>query len=352
MLEAVDCQGKLTALGKKMLKLGTDIRWAHMLIKAKELDINLPGIESLSIYFLALLDSRMCQQPELSSSLQAQLYSPHRVFTKQLKFWLKRLNHKPCSDLKMSYLPLLVALAYPDRLAKRRGEGYILANGAGVDSRHDYWLNDEFIAIAELGGAQGKHIFSATAIDIQQLEGTLPHLFQHKKVCEFNEKSGRFQYEERLTLNAIIVNKKTINEPIDEEVRTIAWLKLIQKNGFGLFNCSTNNLAEKNTNEFHQLLLRMTLASKHFPNDYPTVSEACLLSTLDAWLAPFLSEVNNIETYKRHLMYFYLNGLPYPVVQIFRLVINSMAQLNYRCVCKRSMVCYQVLSYAKEKLSC
>ena len=295
MLEAIDVQGKLTVHGTNLLKLGTDIRWAHMLIKAKELNSNLLGIESLSIYLLALLDSRTNQQPELSSSLQAQLHSPHPVFTKQLKFWLKRLNHKPCSDLKMSYLPLLVALAYPDRLAKRRGEGYVLANGAGVDSRQDYWLNDEYIAIAELGGKQGKHIFCATAINIPQLEETMPHLFQYKNVCEFNEKTGRFLYEERLMLNAIIVNKKTINTPIDEEIRTAAWVDLIQKKGFGFFNCSSNNIAERDSNEFYQLLVRMTLAHKHFPDDYPEVSETYLLNTLHTWLAPFLSEVNSLD---------------------------------------------------------
>ena len=295
MLEAIDVQGKLTVHGTHLLQLGTDIRWAHMLIKAKELNSNLLGIESLSIYLLALLDSRTNQQPELSSSLQAQLHSPHPVFTKQLKFWLKRLNHKPCSDLKMSYLPLLVALAYPDRLAKRRGEGYVLANGAGVDSRQDYWLNDEYIAIAELGGKQGKHIFCATAINIPQLEETMPHLFQYKNVCEFSEKTGRFLYEERLMLNAIIVNKKTINTPIDEEIRTAAWVDLIQKKGFGFFNCSTNNIAERDSNEFYQLLVRMTLAHKHFPDDYPEVSETYLLNTLHTWLAPFLSEVNSLD---------------------------------------------------------
>ncbi|MCK5881224.1 MAG: ATP-dependent helicase HrpB, partial [Sinobacterium sp.] len=37
MLEAVDDENKITATGKQLLRLGTDIRWAHMLIKAQEL---------------------------------------------------------------------------------------------------------------------------------------------------------------------------------------------------------------------------------------------------------------------------------------------------------------------------
>ena len=299
MLEAVDNQNKLTELGKQLLQLGTDIRWAHMLIKAKKLESQLAGIELLSIYLLALLESRVSQQAELTSALHAQLKSPHPVFTKQLQFWLKRLNHKPCSRLEISYLPLLVALAYPDRLGKRRGEGYLLANGAGVDYRNDQWINDEFIAIAELGGKQGTHIFSATAIDIHLLEEHLPHLFQHKQVCEFIEKNGRFSYEDRLMLNAIVVNKKPINTAIDEATRTTAWITLIEKKGFGLFNCFTNNLAEKDNNDFIQLLIRMTLAHKHFRDEYPTMNEPYLLTTLDTWLAPFLNNINNLDQLRK-----------------------------------------------------
>ena len=299
MLEAVDDQQTLTALGKQLLQLGTDIRWAHMLIKAKALEPRLAGIEVLSIYLLALLDSGAGQAPELSSALQGQLHSPHPAFTKQLKFWLKRLNLQPCQRLEMSYLPLLVALAYPDRLAKRRGEGYLLANGAGVDCRDDYWLKDEFIAIAELGGKNGKVIFSATAVDIHQLEEYLPHLFQHKQVCEFIEKNGRFSYEDRLMLNAIVVNKKPINTAIDEQVRTSAWITLIQKKGFGLFNGFTNNLAERDSNDVIQLLTRMSLAHQHFPNEYPLINEPHLLTILDKWLAPYLSDVKNLDQLKR-----------------------------------------------------
>jgi len=299
MLEAVDQQQKITALGKQLLQLGTNVRWAHMLIKAKELDSKLPGIEILSIYLLALLDSGVSQQAELSSELQTQLNSPHPVFTKQLGFWLKRLNKRSNTQLLMSSLPILVALAYPDRLAKRRGQGYMLANGAGVDSRNDYWHNDEYIAIAELGGQQGKHIFSATAIDIHQLEDTLPHLFHQRHICEFNEKSGRFIYENRLMLNAIVVNRMPINTVIDQDIRTSAWIDLIQRKGFGLFHCYTINLSEKDHNQFSQLLIRMCLAHQHFPDEFPEVSEVLILSELETWLSPFLSDVKNLEQLKK-----------------------------------------------------
>ena len=299
MLEALDEQNKITSFGKELLEIGTEIRWAHMLIKAKALDADLPGIAQLSIYLLALLESRVSKQAELSSALLAQFSSPHPLFTKQLRFWLKRLKQSEPNQLEMRYLPIVVALAYPDRLAKRRGQGYLMANGAGADIREDHWLTDDYIAIAELGGKNGTYIFSATAVDMFQLEEYLPYLFNALSVCEFQEKDGRFIYEDRQMLNAITVSRKPINKPIDETVRTSAWLGLIKRKGLGLFNCYTNNLAEKDKNDFAQLLTRMSLAYRYFPGEFPQLSEHALLESLDQWLAPYLNGVKNIDQLKK-----------------------------------------------------
>ena len=96
-------------------------------------------------------------------------------------------------------------------------------------------------------------------------------------------------------LSAIIVGKKPINKPIDQQIRVNAWLGLVRRKGLGLFQGYTNNASDKGTNEFRQLLTRMTLAHQHFPEHYPELSEERLLATLDVWLAPFLGDVNNLD---------------------------------------------------------
>ena len=113
------------------------------------------------------------------------------------------------------------------------------------------------------------------------------------------DRSGHFLFEDRLMLNAIVVNKKAINRPIDEHIRSSAWIKLIQRKGFSLFHCFTNTQAEKDNNDFHQLLVRMTLAHQYFPERYPEVNEGLLLSNLDTWLTPYLSDVKNLEQLKK-----------------------------------------------------
>ncbi|MFL0809133.1 MAG: ATP-dependent helicase HrpB [Agarilytica sp.] len=299
MLEAIDNNGKITPLGIQVLELGTDIRWAHMLVKAKLLEPKLSGIEALSIYLVALLESRTNREPELITALQSQIRSSHPAFAHQLKFWLKRLNKTPSKSLNVSYLPLLLALAYPDRIAKKRGEGYLLSNGAGVDCRNDYWQNDTFIAIAELGGKNGTHIFSATAVDVNPLRNYLPYLFKNTNVCEFNEKTSRFIHENRVTVGAIVVESKPIHTGIDDSVRVSAWIDLIHNKGFSVFDAYTNNPAERDRNPFIQLLIRMTLACQYFPEEYPEIGEQHLLASLEHWISPYLQGVKNIDQLKK-----------------------------------------------------
>ncbi len=299
MLEAVDKAQKITVLGRKLLSFGTDIRWAHMLIKAQQLESTHRGITQLSIYLLALLDSRVKKEAELCTALQNQTKNPHPLFKQQLKYLFKRLNMQDGGPLQIAYLPILIALAYPDRIAKRRGQGYLLANGAGVDSREDYWLQDDYIAIAELGGAKGSYIFSATPIYIEPLKAALPHLFKRQTVCEFDEAQGRFIHEERELLSAIIVESKPVNKPIDDHIRTSAWLVLIQKRGFSIFDAYSNNVSGRDNNAFIQLLIRMSLAHELFPDQYPAIGESSLLTSLNIWLAPFLNGIKNLQQLKK-----------------------------------------------------
>lgn len=294
MLEATDIKCKLTNTGQKILNFGTDIRLAHMLIKAEVLESSHPGISLLAVYLISLIESRVKTSDELSVALNSQMTNPHPVFKKQLTYWLSRLKLKPVHELALSHLNILLALAYPDRVAKKRGQGYLLANGAGADLSDNYWHDDEFIAIAQMGGAKGSRIFSATPCDMISLELALPHLFNEKEVCEFDEKAGRFIHENRIMLGAITVEAKQNHAGIDQRLRTSAWLDLIEKRGLDLF---------VENKEAEQLFIRMFLAAKFYPDQYCEINKDCLLASLDIWLAPYLTDIKKLEQLKKFNYY-------------------------------------------------
>lgn len=291
MLEAIDSKGKLTPLGSKMLGFGADIRLAHMLLKAQILDDQLPGIFRLAIYLVALLESRVNSANELSLALHSQQQRPHPVFKQQLKYWQSRLKVKDeNSELNTHYISLLVALAYPDRIAKKRGNGYLLANGAGAELNADYWHNDDYLAIATMGGHKGGRIFTATALNPFELQEFLPHLFSELTRCEFDEKSARFIHQDEVKLGAITLSSQPSKQKLDKGERAKAWLNLFAKYGFALFNEQP---------DAQQLLIRMSLASNLMPDKFPQINEQQLIQNAAQWLGVFLEDIKTLTQLKK-----------------------------------------------------
>ena len=297
MLEALDNNNKLTPLGTRMLSFGADIRLAHMQIKAQQLEPQMPGIYTLAAYLIALLESRISHAADLSLALHSQHARPHPVFKQQLKFWLKRLKLTEVRELQTTYLALLVAFAFPDRLAKKRGNGYLLANGAGAELNNEHWHNEDYLAIASMGGQKGSRIFAAVAFTPTEIEDELTHLFTAQTRCEFDEKTGRFIHQDEVKLGAITVTSQPSKHPLDKSERAKAWLALFQKQGFELFN-------EQSDSE--QLLIRMCLASNLVPEQFPVVTKQSLIDDAQLWLGAFLEDIKTLEQLKK---FNYFNAL-------------------------------------------
>ncbi|MFY8274178.1 ATP-dependent helicase HrpB [Pseudoalteromonas sp. SSDWG2] len=285
MLELIDEQHKLTPQASIMHSMGTDLRYAHLLHKAMQLDTEHAGILQLAAAFVALMEARISKEPQLCSALNAQLYKPHPAFKQQYRYWQSKLKLTPRDELPMSLLPIVVALAFPDRIAKRRGQGMLMSNGAGVDASKELWLDDELIAIAEVGGQGGKRIFSATAVEPAVLERYLPHLFYQQQVCDFHEKSAKFINEVRYKLGAITLRTVPSSTPIDAQMKSQAWLSLVQKHGWSLFKHTPSE----------QLRTRILLAGKLLGESFNYTCEDSLLADADTWLMPYLMHVDSVN---------------------------------------------------------
>ena len=291
MLEALDSKEKLTALGTQMLGFGTDIRLAHMLIKAQQLESSMPGIYGLAAYLVALLESRISHAADLNLALHSQHARPHPLFKQQLNYWLKRLKLSPVNDLKTGYLALLVAFAFPDRLAKKRGNGYLLANGAGAELSEEFWHNDDYLAIASMGGHKGGRVFAGVAFTPAEIESELGHLFYQQTRCEFDEKAGRFIHQDEVKLGAITLTSQPSKHALDKSERAKAWLYMFKKHGFSIFNEQV---------ESEQLLIRMCLASKLLPEQFPAITEQSLIDNADSWLGVYLEDIKTLEQLKKY----------------------------------------------------
>ncbi|WP_029216131.1 MULTISPECIES: ATP-dependent helicase HrpB [Pseudoalteromonas] len=290
MLEALDGKEKLTALGTQMLGFGTDIRLAHMLIKAQQLESSMPGVYSLAAYLVALLESRISHAADLNLALHSQHARPHPIFKQQLNYWLKRLKLSPVAELKTKYLALLVAFAFPDRLAKKRGNGYLLVNGAGAELSEEFWHNDDYLAIASMGGHKGGRVFAGVAFTPAEIESELGHLFYQQTRCEFDEKAGRFIHQDEIKLGAITLSSQPSQQKLDKSERAKAWLNIFKKHSFSIFN---------EQSESEQLLIRMCLASKLLPEQFPAITEQSLIDSADSWLVAYLQDIKTLDQLKK-----------------------------------------------------
>ena len=290
MLEAITPDGKITALGEKMLSYGTELRFAHMLLKAEKLDMDYPGVYVLAAYLVALFTSQSNRSNDIAVGLSLQLSKPQPSFTKELKLWLKRLKLSAVKYLPLEYLSLVMALAFPDRIAQKRGNGLRLANGAGASLPPDFPIYDDVLCIGDMGGANGQHVFNACKCDLTLIESALPYLFARKDIAQFDESAGRFIAETHDCLGKLVLSRKPSNNSLSADEKAAAWCKIIARKGWQLVNLD---------DDAEQYIIRISLANQFFPNEFPAISKSLLLDNLVSWLSPYLREVNSLVALKK-----------------------------------------------------
>src|SRR5262252_3848575 len=89
---------------------------------------------------------------------------------------------------------LLLALAYPDRIARSRGAGgaFLLANGRGANVDEASALaREQYLAVGEIAGtaAQGR-ILLAAALTLAEIEAHFGDRIEHRDEIVFDEQSG------------------------------------------------------------------------------------------------------------------------------------------------------------------
>ena len=281
MLEVLDESGKLTKQGMCVHNFGTEPRLAHMLIKAQKFESKINNILPLACALVSLFEQGKSKHADIMLSLSEMLQRPTASFNTSYQHWCRRLRIEKKHNLPMSYIPLLIAIAFPDRLAKRRGQGFLMANGAGVKVKDDLWPTSEYLAIVSLGGQQGNHVFSAVPFVIEEINNFVPHLISEHTVCEFDPKKQKFVHEDRKMLGKIILSVSPSKSKIDTAARTGAWVALVKKNGLAIFDTYP---------QCKQLLVRLTLACQYYPQHFKSVSESMLINNLN-WLIPYLEQI-------------------------------------------------------------
>lgn len=277
---------RLSSRGQKMATLGNDPRLAAMLVSA-----NNDNEAATAAKLAAILE----EPPRGGSTDLAVAFSRNQpAWQQRSQQLLKRLNVRS-GQPDSAQLPSLLAQAFADRIARRRGqEGrYQLANGMGAmldaddaSGRHE-WL----IAPLLLQGSASPdaRILLALPLDIEVLIQACPELLQQSDTIEWDETQGTLKALRRSRIGQLTVKVQALAKPSEEELH-LAMLNGIRDKGLSVLNW---------TPEAEQFRLRLQCAANWLPEyNWPAVDEDSLLATLESWLLPHMSGVHSLRALK------------------------------------------------------
>ena len=186
---------------------------------------------------------------------------------------------------------VLLAFAYPDRIALRRNgksPRFLLSGGKGArldDS--DPLANEEFITVANLDGDREEaEVFLAAPIKKQELLKYFSGHIRTKSQCEWSDDFKGVISISREMLGNILISEKQQDNP-ERSLIENAFISGIRKNGLGILPWN---------NESRQFMARLNfIISAGIDEKWPDVSETALLGSLESWLMPHLAGISRIS---------------------------------------------------------
>jgi len=176
---------------------------------------------------------------------------------------------------------LLVALAYPDRIAQRRRAGargrFVMRNGHGAAlEKADPLGDEEFLAIAAVDDRQPEsRVFLAAPLARTDIETYFASQIVDERLIECDDRSEGVVARRRRRLGAIILAEDPLR---DVDPNEIAHALAAALAAAGVDALPWSEGARR---------LRERLAFLHNVDaSWPDVSDAVLAASIDAWLAP------------------------------------------------------------------
>ena len=188
---------------------------------------------------------------------------------------------------------LLLALAYPDRIAQRRRDTsrFLLRNGRGAMLALPHALADaEFIVATDLDdrGAESR-IFLAAPVTREEIEQHLGSQIVVEDQVTWNADAARVEARRVRRLGAIVLGEGLLRDP-DPALVAHAFREGLQRAGLDSIPWSDG---------FIRLRERLAFLHRVDPLSWPDVSGAALLERLEAWLAPHASRLRALADLDR-----------------------------------------------------
>ncbi len=291
-LNALDDAGRITPEGNSLRALALPPRLARMIVDSHRLGA---GEDAASI--AAILTERGLGGD--SADLDARLdqfrrdRSQRAQSARQLaERWAKQVAANESFDMEDRSLStgLMLSLAFPDRVARNRGNGsFVLANGRGASVEQTSALaKSPYIAVAELTGtAANGRILLAAPISQAEIEAQFADHIQTDDEVTFDRAAMALRARRRKKLHAITLSEQTLAvSPSAETARVLA---------DGLIAAGADRLPwSKPLKQWRDRVMFLRAASL---DDWPDLSDTALADTRSEWLVPALFDKTSLASF-------------------------------------------------------
>lgn len=312
LLGALDDEGRITALGRDMLKLGSAPRLAAAALRAP------PERRALACDAIALIDARNPLRGERMRSddfaerwvalsavrregvKAAQIHDADagalRMIDQAAKSWRQRLEAlgRPVSrdvgDIDDDDIGNLLMHAYPDRIAKRDEQDvrrFRLSNGRGAHLHPaSDLLESRWLVVIDLNYAERDSLITAAVpFDAARLERDFGDRIVRERVVRWNDTTRAAEASNVVRFADLTLEQQRV--PTNPEDAHTSLLAAIRSLRIAQLPWSEAMLA---------LRARIASASAWAPElELPDVSDDALLASVETWLGPFLNGKTRLE---------------------------------------------------------
>jgi ATP-dependent RNA helicase HrpB len=282
-IAALDTDGRITAVGRRIRALPLPPRLARMVLAGAE-----RGSANQAAELAATLVERGLggDDPDLSHRLDRFRADRSRRASDMRRLaesWARSAgpNAGEAREAPVS-LGYLVALAFPDRIAKARGRpgAFVMANGRGAEiEAHQALAREPYLAVAEVAGAAASaRILAAVSITGAEIEAVAGERIESAEEIAFDPAANALRARAIRRLGAVLLDERPLPVPASEEAARILARGLATA---GLERLPISHAAR----QWRDRVLFLRAAGDEA---WPDLSDDHLAATVEEWLAPHL----------------------------------------------------------------
>lgn len=280
-LGALDEAGRLTEHGAAIARLPLPPRLAHMVIEAGE-----NALLAARIGVLLTEQGLGGREPDLRERLTRFAFERGQRAEAAWKLAARIAGGRGSGAIDIERAGAVLALAYPDRIAKKRGESYTMVNGraASVDPASPL-AREQFLVIADIAGAAGRaRVLLAAPIAAEDIEAMFGAQIEERVSAALDPSTGAMRARRVRKLGAIVLSQAPMERMSGAELSE-ALLGAVKDEGLHLLTWDQPAL---------QLRARVAFMRALEGDVWPDWNDAELSNACE-WLASALTHVSSLR---------------------------------------------------------